>query len=99
MARRRRAATMWGAAFDAAAASVEMQQVMALRMAKIARGGEAGEAEARRMVDEKVTAALQAQQAAWIALMTGRGASIPSAAAAAYRRKVRANRRRLLKGG
>ena len=52
------------------------------------------------MVDEKVaTAALQVQQAALVSLMTGGGASIPAATAATYRRKVLANRRRLLKGG
>ena len=51
------------------------------------------------MVDEKVATAFQVQQAAMVSLMTGGGAGIPAATAATYRRKVLANRRRLLKGG
>jgi hypothetical protein len=65
---------------------------------KIAAGGAAGEAEARRMVTEKVDAALSLQT---LAMTGGVGASPERAAAttmAHYRRKVRANRRRLLKG-
>ena len=78
---------------------LEAQQVIGLRLAKIALGGAAGEAEAHLMVNEKVATAFQVQQAAMLSLMTGGGAGIPAATAATYRRKVLANRRRLLKGG
>ena len=94
---RRRKTTLWDTAFTAFASGMEAQQVIGLRLAKIARGGAAAEAEARQMVDEKVATALQVQQAALLSLMTGGAAGIPAATAAAYRRKVRANRRRLLK--
>jgi hypothetical protein len=48
------------------------------------------------MVTEKVAAAMSAQAAAATAVMTGRGSrSAAKAAERVYRRKVRANRRRL----
>jgi hypothetical protein len=80
---------------DAASLSVEASQVVALRMAKLAAGGPAADREARRMVAEKVEAA-----AAWQALaLTGAlGFAAPGIASGTitrYRRKVRANRRRL----
>ena len=47
-------------AFDAARLGYEAQTVMTLRMLKLARGGRAAEAEARRMVAEKGVAFAQA---------------------------------------
>jgi hypothetical protein len=82
--------------FDTWALGMEASQVIALR--KILSGGAAGEAEARRMVDEKVEAGLDLQSTA----LTGGLGNTPHGAAskvvAHYRRKVRANRRRLTKG-
>jgi hypothetical protein len=78
-------------------ATLEAQQVIALRMAKLAAGGEAASRESQRMISEKASTALKVQGAAVVAAMTGAGAAIPSRTVSAYRRKVRANRRRLLK--
>lgn len=71
--------------------------MIGLRMMRLAAGGAAAELETRRMVSEKVEAALALQA---LALTGGLGFTAHGAAAksvAHYRRKVRANRRRLLK--
>jgi hypothetical protein len=77
---------------------IEASTVIALRTMKIAAGGEAGDSEARRMVAEKIEAGLDLQTKA----LTGGLGYTPASAAnrtlAHYRRKVRANRRRLIKG-
>jgi hypothetical protein len=70
--------------------AAESQQVMWLRMMRLCAGGPAAESEARRMVSEKLTAAAQASAM----LMKG---GTPDGVAKAYRRKVRANLRRLSK--
>jgi hypothetical protein len=83
--------------FNTWALGIEASSVIALRTLKILSGGAAGEAEARRMVDEKVQAGLALQS---IALTGGLGLTAHGAATKAvahYRRKVRANRRRLMK--
>ena len=72
--------------------------MIGLRMFRIAQGGEAGRAETERMVSEKVDAAVALQ-----ALAAGGGLGPTAATASArtlahYRRKVSANRRRLIKG-
>jgi hypothetical protein len=95
MARTRNPWTRLG--FNAAVLGMEAAQVMSLRMTKLASGGPAAGAEARRMVSEKVEAA-----SAWQALaMTGAlGFTAPQVASRTlthYRRKVRQNRRRLLR--
>ena len=83
---------------DAWSLGLEASSVVALRTMKIAAGGPAGEAESRRMVEEK----LDAMQALQVSALTGAlGFTAPVAARrtlAHYRRKVRANRRRLIKG-
>lgn len=76
----------------------EAQTVIALRMMKLASGGAAATAEMERMVTEKVEAAMVAQAHLASGLMTGAGAEGPRRAMAHYRRKVRANRRRLSRG-
>ncbi len=76
---------------------MEASTVIGLRTMKIGAGGAAGEAEARRMVREKIDAALALQT---LAMTGGLGLSVHAASAktlAHYRRKVRANRRRLSK--
>jgi len=52
-------------------------------------------AETARMVSEKMSAALEVQHAAVAAAMTGNPGVIPARTVAIYRRKMRANRRRL----
>ena len=86
-----------GIGLDAWSLGLEASAVMGLRAMKIAQGGAGGQAEAERMVSEKVEAALDLQLRA---LTGGLGVTPASASArtlAHYRRKVRANRRRLSK--
>lgn len=73
----------------------EASQVIALRMAKLAAGGSEAAAETERMMSEKVTAALAAQTQLVLGAMSGSAHAGPARAVALYRRKVRANRRRL----
>ena len=93
MARRR---NPWvGIGFSAWSLGVEASSVIALRTLKIAQGGAAGAAEAERMVQEKMDAAAELQH---VALTGGLGPTPATAAKktlAHYRRKVRANQRRL----
>ena len=81
--------------FDFWRAGLEAQQVIALRLARLAGGGAAAGDEMNRMVGEKMAAAFEAQQAAATAVLTGKSAQIPSRTVALYRRKMRANRKRL----
>jgi hypothetical protein len=99
MARRRRtAATSWiDLSLDAYRLGVEAQAVIALRMLKLAAGGPAADLEGRRMVAEKVGAAMELSTKAAISAMTGAAPVGPAHALAHYRRKVRANTRRLLR--
>jgi 3-oxoacyl-ACP reductase-like protein len=95
--RRRRANPWFGIGLDAWRLGLEASAVMGLRAMKIARGGADGEAEAKRMVSEKIEAAMDLQVRA---LTGGLGATPAKASArtiAHYRRKVGANRRRLTK--
>jgi len=80
---------------DLMSLGVEASEVMALRMMKLAAGGAAATAEAERMVSEKLQAAAEVQAAAWAAALNGEGHRSPRRALAHYRKKVRANRRRL----
>ena len=65
--------------------AAESQQVIALRMMKLAGGGAAAQAEAQRMAMEKITAMTEAG----VKLMTG------GDVVGLYRAKVRSNIRRL----
>ncbi|HEX4712243.1 hypothetical protein [Phenylobacterium sp.] len=73
----------------------EAQGVIALRMMKFAAGGPAAAAEAELMVAEKLRAAAETQTQLLTSVLTGKGHLAPARAVAGYRRKVRANRRRL----
>jgi len=81
--------------FDFWRAGLEAQQVIGLRLAKLAGGGAVARAETKRMLSEKVAAALEAQTAAAAAILTGNAVQVPARTLALYRRKMRANRRRL----
>jgi hypothetical protein len=84
------------ASFDAWSLGLEASSVIALRMVKIGSGGGAAEAEVRRMVIEKIDAGVAIQA---MAMAAGIGLTAHGAARttlAYYRRKVRANRRRLI---
>lgn len=78
--------------FDIALATLEAQQVMWLRYLRLVRGGAEAEAEYMRMISEKVAA----NGAAVAALMSGAPAK---KVVAGYRRRVRANLRRLSREG
>jgi len=84
-----------GIGMSAWSLGVEASTVIGLRTLKLAAGGAAGEAEARRMVSEKIDAGLDLQARA----VRGALGFTPQAVAANtlshYRRKIRANRRRL----
>lgn len=85
-----------GLLLDASEMMVEAQQVVALRLEKLAAGGPAATIEAATMIAEKTTVAGEALLAASAAAVKS---GDPRRSAAAflrpYRRKVRANRRRL----
>jgi len=88
----------WAALFAQTRFVMDCQTVIALRMMRIAGGGEVAAREAIRMVTEKMEAFAGAQMAA-VAAMPRHG--LPGAAAAAerrYRRTVSQNRRRLSGG-
>jgi hypothetical protein len=77
--------------------TLEAQQVMALRTAKVMRGGADAGPEMRQMVEEKIEAAIKAQQSGLEMMLAGNGEQIPRKTVSSYRRKIQANRRRLLK--
>jgi len=75
---------------------LEAQSVIALRMLRMAAGGARAQAEASRMVVEKVLAAGEAQAAATVATIRGHKKHVVAGKALnAYGKRVRANRRRL----
>ncbi|GAB0113277.1 hypothetical protein [Acidisoma sp. C75] len=73
-------------------------QVVALRLAKIARGGKPAKAESNLMVSEKIATALQAQAIMARSMLAGAPEKGSKAVTKLYARKVAANRRRLGKG-
>jgi hypothetical protein len=83
------------AGFDMWSLGIESSSVIALRLAKISGGGDAGSKEAALMVSEKVQAGTEIMTG----LLTGQLGTTPLAGTTAvvrkYRRKVAANRRRL----
>ena len=89
-----------GHAFDLARLGADAWMVIGLRLSKLAAGGPAAAFEAQRMVMEKATAALEAQFAAGMALALGATHHAAGRKAlAGYRRRVSANRRRLMRKG
>jgi hypothetical protein len=76
--------------------SWEAQNVIALRMLRLASGDVRSQAELNRMVVEKIAAAAEAQVAATAAMMNGhKDHVIAGKALTVYKKRVRANRRRL----
>ena len=86
----------WGNPFmDAAMLAMEAQQVIALRMMKLAAGGPGAEAEARQMLEEKLAATKTATTLMAAAAIQGRPDRGADDVVRMLRRKVRANRKRL----
>ncbi|WP_156442706.1 MULTISPECIES: hypothetical protein [unclassified Sphingomonas] len=83
------------AGFDAWSLGWESAAVIGLRAAKIAQGGPEAQRETERMVSEKMTAAFELQMAMMSGAMGMSPATTTRKALAHYRRKVRANARRL----
>jgi hypothetical protein len=76
----------------------DAQPVMFLRCLRIAQGGAKAEAEAMRMMTEKVAALAEAQVTATAAALTGsKKHAIAKRALGVYAKRVRHNRRRLSK--
>ena len=74
----------------------EAQSVIALRMLRLAAGGHRMEAEATRMVTEKVAAATEAQLVTAAAAISGSPQHVvANKTLKAIRKRVRANKRRL----
>lgn len=94
----------WGAypwiqlSLDAWALGLESSAVVGLRGVKLAAGGPAAAAEARRMVSEKIDAGLSLQARALSGTLGATPTDAAGLALAHYRRRVRANWRRLAKG-
>ena len=88
--------TPWFAiACDAAKLAMDSQAVVAMRLARFARGAKFDWAEARRMTSEKVQALAQVQ----LALLSGHdGPTLARKTISVYGKRVRANRRRLSRG-
>ena len=88
--------TLWRNWNETLLFALEAQQVMALRMLRMAPGNAGAASEAHRMVAEKAFAMVDAQVAAAGRLAAGASlAAAMASAAVPYRRRVRANRRRL----
>ena len=93
---------MWNAWFalssQAALLGLEAQQVIALRLMRLAAGGALAESEASRMIAEKVEAFSEAQAATAIAAMKGHTSKqVAKKALGVYKKRIRGNRRRLTK--
>ena len=74
----------------------EAQNVIALRLLRLASGGAHGQAEWSRMVTEKIAAVAEAQVAAATAVMTASPNHIVAGKALrVFKKRVRANTRRL----
>ncbi len=75
---------------------LEAQNVIALRLMRFARGGNAGKTEVRRMVNEKISALGEVAMAVASTAATGKtGSSAAHRVLRVYRKRTRANKRRL----
>jgi len=79
---------------------IEAQNVVALRLLRIASGGASGQAEVNRMVTEKIEAVAEAQAVAAAAVMNGQDHHVVAGKALrVFKKHVRANQRRLSRRG
>ena len=91
---------MWNSWFtlscQAAQLGWEAQEVIALRMMRLAGGGAVAETETRRMISEKAAALAEAQGAAVAsAVMGGQSHHVAKKVLGVYKKRVQGNRRRL----
>ena len=74
----------------------DAQNIIALRMMRLAAGGARGSNEARRMVVEKIAAGVEAQSAAVLGVLAGRKDTVVAGQVLrGLQKRVRANKRRL----
>ena len=98
MKRRKTSGWPWvSLGLQSAKLAIEAQQVVALRMARLAAGGPNAYREATRMVTEKVAAFAAAQRVMLGAAGTDKNGKTSKKVLALYRRRVAANKRRLSK--
>lgn len=88
----------WPAFFQLGQAALDANVVIAMRLARLASGGALAQRETQRMVMEKGLTLVEAQLAAATKLMAGGGiAGATKSASDTFRRKVKSNRRRLVR--
>ncbi len=88
----------WPAYLEAIHNVFDANVVVAMRLSRLASGGALAQREARRMVAEKSFAVIEANAIAMARLMTGAGiAGAAKSASDVYRKKVKLNRRRLVR--
>lgn len=88
----------WQAYFRLTQTAWDANVVIAMRMMRLASGGALAQREMQRMFAEKGIAIAQAQAAAATKMVSGGGiAAMQKSASDVYWRKVRANRRRLVR--
>ena len=76
--------------------SWEAQSIIAIRLMRLAGRGQGNQTEARRMVTEKVAALSEAQSSASAAVIKGgKSHRVAKKVLGVYKKRVRANRRRL----
>ena len=86
----------WQGYFRLAQVGLDANAVIVMRLMRLASGGALAQRETQRMLAEKGVAILEAQMAAAARMTMGAGvAEAAKSASNVYRRKVRANRRRL----
>ena len=96
---RARANPWIGIGFDAWRLGCEASAVIGLRSLVLAQGGAQAQAEAARMISEKVAAGASLQAKAISGALGASPASMSARTLAHYRRRVSANRRRLSRVG
>jgi len=94
----RRKKPNWSKLFsDSMLLGFNANRVVALRLAKLARGDAAAKAESKTMVEEKIKAAMDANLAAAHSVLTGNAHLAPKRALSVYKKRVRQNLSRLSK--
>lgn len=90
--------TPWGISSDALSLWTDMSMVIGLRAAKVAAGGPPAQREINLMFAEKMQAAAEIHHAATTGKLGQDIGTVTANAMAIYAPKVRANRKRLMKG-
>jgi hypothetical protein len=94
----RKKKTVWSSMIgDAVRLSASIPMVIGLRMARLAQGGAAAKRESKRMISEKLKAALDANADAAKNVLSGKSHRVPGRILALYQKRVGNNLRRLSK--